>query len=302
MLSDNQIQAIVSAKAALLAVGLDPDVLDNIAHLTPASHIDTNSLGSTLSNEVSTSMTTPSPVLQCPSAVAFNGIDKKYHPATNLKINRLLILDYLLDYPPCAIEEYLEPALTPEGAVGHRFTIDPNNFYHPKFNIQYLFGNRHGGVDNVYCGELLLHAELGKPVLCNKLYITCRGLKVCEHYSESINSPSSHILTAEQHVFEKMLSFFCAVQEKGCSFDHIDFLEYSGDSDSDDNDDIENILDPKIASKHQKHPHASKICHGKMIFSYKYNQPHLQSKPIGIVTQVEDYILGYCIAYRMNVK
>ncbi|KAF8978202.1 hypothetical protein BDQ17DRAFT_1338867 [Cyathus striatus] len=277
MLSDNQIQAIVSAKAALLAVGLDPDVLDNIAHLTPASHIDTNSSGSTLSNEVSTSTTTPSPVLQCPSAVAFNGIDKKYHPATNLKINRLLILDYLLDYPPCAIEEYLEPASTPEGAVGHRFTIDPNNFYHPKFNIQYSFGDRHGGVDNVYCGELLLHAELGKPVLCNKLYTTCRGLKVCEHYSESINSPSSHILTAEQHVFEKTLSFFCAVQEKGYSFDRIDLLEYSGDSDSDDNDDIENILDPKIASKHQKRPRASKICHGKMIFSYnKYNQPRLQ--------------------------
>ncbi|KAF8986259.1 hypothetical protein BDQ17DRAFT_1335646 [Cyathus striatus] len=172
-----EILAIESVKAALLTVRLDPDVLDNIAHLTPVPHINTNLLGLTVSNEVLTSMTTPLPVLQSPSIVPFNGIDKKYHPATNLKVNRLRILDYLLDYPPCAIEEYPEAASSPEGAVGHQFTIDPNNFYHPKFNIQYLFGDRHGGVDNVYCGELLLHAKLGKPVLCNKLYTTCRGLK-----------------------------------------------------------------------------------------------------------------------------
>ncbi|KAF9003543.1 hypothetical protein BDQ17DRAFT_1425039 [Cyathus striatus] len=189
MLSDDQIEAIASAKAALLTVGLNPDVLDDISrshtisHVDPVSHINTDSSASgALSDEVSTSTT---PVLHdgdnppCGSvtshhpATLFNSIDKKYHLTTNLKINRLLILDYLLNYPPGAVEEYLESALSPEGAVGHRFTIDPENFYHPKFNIQYSLGDRHGGVENVYCGELLHHAELGKPALCEKLYTTC---------------------------------------------------------------------------------------------------------------------------------
>ncbi|KAF8994959.1 hypothetical protein BDQ17DRAFT_1430695 [Cyathus striatus] len=166
------------------------------------------------------------------------------HPFTpDVFIHHQLTVKKLFDYPPGEIIEYPEAAISANGTVAHRFSLNQDNS-HPKFNMQYSVGDKHGAVDYVFCGELLLDLN-GKLVPCQKLTMSCRGLKQCEYDlkgSVNLYSPSApDVLTPADIVFEKTLSFFCAVEESGCSFDASDLqFDYGGDSDTSDDDSGDN--------------------------------------------------------------
>ncbi|KAF8985378.1 hypothetical protein BDQ17DRAFT_1436653 [Cyathus striatus] len=57
-------------------------------------------------------------------------------------------------------------------------------------------------------------------ILCKNNKETCKGLKV-----------------SKEIVFNKTLSFYCAMKETGCLFDSINVNDYCGDCDSDDDSD-----------------------------------------------------------------
>jgi len=55
---------------------------------------------------------------------------------------------------------------------GHRFAIKPEDFLHPKLNIQYSLGE--GGLEhNRQCGMFLRDAKTELPVLCTKQHLPC---------------------------------------------------------------------------------------------------------------------------------
>ncbi|KAF8998421.1 hypothetical protein BDQ17DRAFT_1328872 [Cyathus striatus] len=104
-------------------------------------------------------------------------------------IHHQLTVEKLFDYPPGEIIEYPEAAISANGTVAHHFSLNQDDS-HPKFNMQYSVGNKHGAVDYVFCGELLLDPN-GKLVQCQKLTMSCRGLKQCEYdLKGSVNSYS----------------------------------------------------------------------------------------------------------------
>ncbi|KAF8994773.1 hypothetical protein BDQ17DRAFT_1251365, partial [Cyathus striatus] len=186
-------------------------------------------------------------------------------------IHHKLTIEQLIDYPLGAIIEYPVTASTPDGAIGHRFAIDPHSKYHPKANVQNSLGDKHGGITNAYCGSILKD-EKHKDVLCKQLKTSCIGLKVCQYYSVDaialINNNQSPSL--EESVFSKTLSFYCAVHEIGCSFNSVDLSDYSGEPESND-ENSGNICSSELATG------SNTICSGRMILSYnKFNEPRLQ--------------------------
>ncbi|KAF8998097.1 hypothetical protein BDQ17DRAFT_1247946, partial [Cyathus striatus] len=78
-------------------------------------------------------------------------------------------------------------------------------------------------------------------------------------------------------VFAKTLSFFCAVQETGCSFDASDLhCDYGGDSNSNDASSDESVHSSTFCGCPRK-VHKGRLCSGKMIIKYgRHGQPHLQ--------------------------
>ncbi|KAG1760683.1 hypothetical protein EV702DRAFT_1053393 [Suillus placidus] len=124
-------------------------------------------------------------------------------------------------------------------AVAHIFPISVNcnthEFDNPKASFQYSLGDGHGGWKNVLCH--LLRDSDGKPVKCNRISMSCKGLKACSANTDAFNTTHSythqaHISelitptrafspaddTAEREVFTKTFAFFCALQAHGCTF------------------------------------------------------------------------------------
>ncbi|KIJ27755.1 hypothetical protein M422DRAFT_271044 [Sphaerobolus stellatus SS14] len=123
-----------------------------------------------------------------------------------------------------AIVEYPESGAYNDMAVAHRFRVDITDPYyvHPKDNIQYSLGNKHGAKSNVGC--YLLRDENHHPVPCHHLRIKCTGNKQCffktlvatslVHNTQSLPSNDAH-----REIFMKILAFYCALLEHGCLFD-----------------------------------------------------------------------------------
>ncbi|KAF8997410.1 hypothetical protein BDQ17DRAFT_1429090 [Cyathus striatus] len=259
MFSEHQNKAIASAKALLLSVGLNPN-LDNVTPLDDLESTPSDSFATLpLLSDYTPSTTHAEPI-------------EPHIVATNVFIHKQLTIDYLIDHPLGEIVEYPEAASSLQGIIGHRFTVNPSDYYNTKFNIQYSLGAPRGAINNVHCGMLLLDDE-NHSVLCVNLKETCKGLKVCEEYSKELHNSGPREPSAEEIVFNKTLSFYCAMQETGCSFDSIDINEYCGDYDSDD-DFNESDEDPSTV---QKLSPSGSLCSGRMVFSYdRYNHPRLQ--------------------------
>ncbi|KAG2029724.1 hypothetical protein BDR03DRAFT_1018040 [Suillus americanus] len=144
-------------------------------------------------------------------------------------------VDAIVEHPLRAIVEYPETGSVMGQAIAHIFSISANYITHkfdnPRASFQYSFGDGHGGWKNVLC-HLLQDSTDGKPVKCNRILTSCKGLKACSsntdafinathsythqaHVSELITptrafSPADD--SAECEVFTKTFAFFCALK------------------------------------------------------------------------------------------
>lgn len=132
-----------------------------------------------------------------------------------------------------AIIEFPLTGSQPGMAIAHYFPVNPGDYIHPKYNVQYSLGGSHGGHE-VLC-HLLRNKETGEPVLCKQTryncMISCQPLCSLLDLSLGCNSKSCSFNPTHQatpfkatvydswgEVFMKTLSFFCALQEHGCAF------------------------------------------------------------------------------------
>ena len=89
-------------------------------------------------------------------------------------VNRQTRLFAIVDHPVGSIVEYPESGHITGSCIGHRFSVgSTDRFSHPKLNIQYSLGDGHGSRSNVTCGQLLVDAGTGMPVLCKNEKISC---------------------------------------------------------------------------------------------------------------------------------
>ncbi|KAJ7883219.1 hypothetical protein B0H14DRAFT_2565011 [Mycena olivaceomarginata] len=158
-----------------------------------------------------------------------------------LGLNRITRQTYahgIVELPLGAIVEYPETGQNSGFAIAHKFAVDPPSEFHPKLNIQYSFGDNHGGRSGATCGPILSGSN-GMPARCNNLKIACKGLKVCSARGLS-SKPAFAVDAAAKEVFDNTLAFFCTLLEKGCAFDpETGDVEFAALSDSDSDSDSE---------------------------------------------------------------
>ncbi|KAJ7815996.1 hypothetical protein B0H13DRAFT_2460922 [Mycena leptocephala] len=187
-LSDAQLSAVLEAKRLLASVGLTTTNLDtNDRDLQEVTNIIASAL-----------------------------------PTTSAALLYRNYVHALVDHPVGSIVEYPETGASKGVGIAHKFSVDPENFCHPKESFQYSLGDSHGGEPYVHCGTLLLGLD-GTPASCFHKKWSCKGLKYCSARS----LPSSplpafrldSLAEAKKEIFAKTLGFYCTLAEKGCAFD-----------------------------------------------------------------------------------
>ncbi|KAF5382081.1 hypothetical protein D9615_004312 [Tricholomella constricta] len=275
-LSVVQLSALLQAKQILDDVGLnvhgasdDPDALQ-------LSTFISDNMPQSPSAEVQLSQYEP------PIARSFS--EKELLAGIN-HINRLTTVDALIDHPLNAIVEYPQTGSCKGESVAHRFVVDPTNFVHPKFNIQYSLGDGHGGHSDVFCG-LLVNRD-GTRAYSKHLRTSCKGLKYCSAAPSLQPLDISHFFTsrhelplfsrhsvrstgtADEEVFMKTLAFFCAIQEKGCGFDAS--IDLDGDFT------ICNVPEGDNDASNFRGKERNTTCRGRLLFQCdKYSQWYIQ--------------------------
>jgi len=175
MLSEAQRNALATANALLASVGLNTVPLPVSLLPSPSRALS----AAPISTSASSPLGAASAVVQgsryiAPPARPFSEEEIAAHLH---RINRQLTVDAFVDHPVGAIVEYPQTGLQETSVVAHRFSVDPNNFYHPKTNIQYSLGGTHGAELDVFCGHLLCD-ETGTSVACHKLKTKCSSLHI----------------------------------------------------------------------------------------------------------------------------
>ena len=119
----------------------------------------------------------PSPAIRkasyIPPAAAY--LSEAGRGAQPYKVTRKSFVSAVVDHPEGAVVEYPEAGACAGNSVAHRFTIDPSDFVHPRDNIQFSIGDKHGGRNNVLC-LLLRNAITNEPVICKKRTYTCMNV------------------------------------------------------------------------------------------------------------------------------
>ena len=105
-----------------------------------------------------------------PEAVYFTDLQRLLEAH---RVTRRSFVSALVDHPEGTVVEYPEAGKVAGDAVAHQFTINPTRMLHPKNNIQFSLGDRHGGQDNVTC-LLLLDSLSGNPIICKKRTYSCK--------------------------------------------------------------------------------------------------------------------------------
>lgn len=252
-LSTSQLEAILEAKAILEKAGLSPTAVltpetsVNTPHHSSSSPYKLSSLDSPSRTYCTASLLVQASRYDAPLAIPFS--EEECRDECN-RINRKTQLVALVEHPLGAIVEYPQTGSKAKESVGHRFTIDPDNFVHPKGSFQYSLGDNHGGRSNVFCK--LLVDDRGQLVSCKNLQTSCelltefiakfsshlafsnlgKSLKICSSCpdgtleSHSFTSRSRIILSAlddssssaQEEVFSKTLALYSTLLERGCSF------------------------------------------------------------------------------------
>ena len=78
----------------------------------------------------------------------------------------------IVRHPMHAILEYPESGQKPDEAIAHIFPIDPQNYTHPRYNMQYGLST-HGGRLNTRC-SLFRDNSSEEYVLCNQFKGRCK--------------------------------------------------------------------------------------------------------------------------------
>ncbi|KAF8974325.1 hypothetical protein BDZ97DRAFT_11979 [Flammula alnicola] len=273
-LSDIQQAAVRQAKRLFQEAGLtlgDTDVLENDAQYIASTIVD--HLPSRPSPNVEGYLYHPTP------ARKFTPDEKQRREN---QVNRQSYIDALVDHPLGSIVEYPETGEGPNISVGHRFSVNPDDFLHPKLSIQYSLGDIHGTRQHVEC-RLLRNTGSGTGVSCKNEKISCKGLKICEKFSPDSHT-AFHSPTADEEVFNKTLAFFCALSNKGCSFDVAidgeDFSNIANDEENDagwdtDSEDSENLRQPPRDCRY--HGETGNFCKGKIrMYNDQYSRPFIR--------------------------
>lgn len=246
VLSAIQLQAILEAKQLLDDAGVsiyntdtdDPDfaqLSETIARALPS--LPSPAFLASLYNPAPARSFTPNEIVQAKN-----------------QVNRLSFVDKIISHPLDAIVEYPETGSVPKQSVAHMFSVNPDNFYHPKANFQYSLGDCHGMHPDVKC-DLLLDSG-GRVVISDHVQTSCtyrtsarielkclansvtvsigKGLKTCSAYPDAngcslshsfisrpalvIGSSRLHGQMPEEEVFLKTLAFYCVLVERGCQF------------------------------------------------------------------------------------
>ncbi|KII88254.1 hypothetical protein PLICRDRAFT_29844 [Plicaturopsis crispa FD-325 SS-3] len=303
-LSDEQLAALLRATQILGNAGLSAaDLATSLEDHSPQSHEE--NLDSTLA-EPAASKAYIASLYDPPAARAF-----KEDSDAN-RVNRRTHVDALIDHPIGVVVEYPQTGSSSNETVAHRFAIDPLRVYHPKFNLQYSLGDKHGGRKNVLC-QLLLDKS-GNAALCDNLKTTCKGLKICSasphhgdgHHFTSRSAIASGLakprdVTVREEVFLKTLAFFSVLIVKGCSFEPdpqhgADTSESSG-SDSDSGS-------PSMA----RVPPRKRECSGTLVLKYnQYKKAYIQCEHRSksrrshlILRNLDEYNIEYLRALLHN--
>ncbi|KAF8811810.1 hypothetical protein BYT27DRAFT_7240198 [Phlegmacium glaucopus] len=311
------------SSAQLSALHHAKKILDNAGLLAPNSpghgtlHPDVHLLSETIAYHLPSS---PSPAIQLSlykPQVACPFTYKENLAGINL-INRQTRISALVDHPMGSIVKYPQTGSCSSESIAHRFTIDPNNFIHPKANIQYSLGDSHGGISDVFCH--LLKDKDGNSVPTMNLKTQCKGLKICP---ASVESSDSHYFTSRHHVFSpiirnggsnqtaneevftKTLAFYCALIEKGCGFDAK--MDASGDFQLTDELEIDSLPefecgDQLEVEQPQRKGSSSRTCSSRIVLkTNQYGQPFVQTAamdlffPVTLVHhQMENSAVVYC--------
>lgn len=156
-LSDIQVAAVQEAKRLLDEVGL--------SETRSLQGIDTQYVARTISDHLPSAIQgyscNPGPVRRYTPEECSQHVNQ---------VNRQSCIQAIADHPPGAIVEY--PETDAADNIGHRFLVLPEDFSHPKLNIQYSLGDTHGTRQNVKC-RLLLDINTGAPVLCKNEKTSC---------------------------------------------------------------------------------------------------------------------------------
>ncbi|KAG2742423.1 hypothetical protein P692DRAFT_20821992 [Suillus brevipes Sb2] len=260
-LSEHQCLAVQHAQSILSDAGLSASDLNYSPTTSTRSLTPTTSNTSPAASSVAVLPSTePSPIVQAsnyvpPPACQFtaNEIPQNAH-----RVSRQTTVHAIVKHSLGAIVEYPETGSVLGQAIAHIFPISVNpithEFDHPKASFQYSFGDGHGGRKNVLC-HLLRDSADGRPVKCNRISTSCKGLKACSfntdafinathsythraHISELITptrafSPADD--SAEREVFTKTFAFFCALKAHGCGFrTSTESTDFNFDNDLDD--------------------------------------------------------------------
>ncbi|KAJ7857576.1 hypothetical protein B0H13DRAFT_1640907 [Mycena leptocephala] len=165
-LSDAQLSAVLEAKRLLASVGLTTTNFDTNDHdLQEVTNIIASALPTT-----SACAAVQGSSYQPPAARNFTA--EELRRAYDC-INRQNYVHALVDHPVGSIVEYPETGASKGVGIAHKFSVDPENFCHPKESFQYSLGDSHGGEPYVHCGTLLLGLD-GTPASCFHKKWSCK--------------------------------------------------------------------------------------------------------------------------------
>ncbi|KAL4076551.1 hypothetical protein V8B97DRAFT_2021913 [Scleroderma yunnanense] len=220
-LSLSKREALDHVQSIVEEAGLSPCDLESISAPSPPHSLP------------HTSILPPSPSVPHPAILSSNHILLKIGHHLYC-INHHSIADAIVYHPLGAIVKYPQTRSLHGESIAHIFAVDLENFDNLKASFQYFLGNTHDSHFGIICD--LLCDKSDKPVRCDKLRISCKGLKVCsEHDPEILNimhSFVSHVGVQTQSVplspafidnvqkvvFEKTLALYSVLHQQWCSF------------------------------------------------------------------------------------
>ena len=101
-------------------------------------------------------------------------------------VNRQMKIDAVVYHPLDAIVEYPETGATPGSAIGHIFSVNPQDFHHPRLNIQYSLGGIQGGRAHVTC-KFLCDNGSGTESDCKNEKIHCEQASLLFVYTYELS-------------------------------------------------------------------------------------------------------------------
>ena len=166
-LSTSQLDALSKVRQILEEAGLPP-LNDNTA--SKSSDAELPLLFETKSRSPSCYL--PPLSYSPPNSIRFTANEVRF--GLN-KVTRKSCAHAIVDHPADIVLEYPETGTISGEAVAHRFKINPKSqlFVNPKNNIQYSYGDRHGGHPNVTC-YLLRDIHTRDAVSCFQLKTNCK--------------------------------------------------------------------------------------------------------------------------------